>query len=273
VALPRVAALAATCFGGEAIGPPTDLLIYRALVVQYDAAAGLTHQEVHRDGSLVTCVINLSERSEYTGGGTYLEALGTALTPQRGHALLQASALRHAGHFIDSGERWVLVLFIISALPTYGEHVRHLKARAQRLADDEDAAGEVRLLDLARAVCDDHDHELIYDQAVGAHERGELDHALELYELASHVSGGIDPRVATNLHAVRRTLGLECEQHEATAEEAAASAAEGAAFDGVVYPTRAAGWGGTDEAGAEWGLSAAGEAAAKAAMFASWRQR
>lgn len=46
VALPRVAALAGTCFDEAAIGPPEDLLIYRALVVGYDAAAGLTHQEV-----------------------------------------------------------------------------------------------------------------------------------------------------------------------------------------------------------------------------------
>ena len=51
--------------------------------------------------------VSLSERADYTGGGTYMEALGAALAPPRGHAVLQASALRHAGHRIDSGERWV----------------------------------------------------------------------------------------------------------------------------------------------------------------------
>ena len=126
--LPRVAALAGGCFGEGAIGRPEDLLIYRALVVQYDAAAGLTHQEVHRDGSLVTCVVTLNPQDEYTGGGTYLEALDAALAPPMGHAVLQASALRHAGHFIDSGERWVMVLFLIAEEMRYGEHVRHLKA-------------------------------------------------------------------------------------------------------------------------------------------------
>ena len=86
---------------------------------------------MHRDGSLVTCVLNLSERSEYSGGGTFMEALGTALTPERGCALLQASALRHAGHMITAGERWVMVLFMIAEEMKEGEHVRHLKSRVR----------------------------------------------------------------------------------------------------------------------------------------------
>ena len=114
VGMPRVAALAGACYGEAAIGDPRRLVLYRALVVQYDAAAGLTHQPVHRDHSLVTCVVTLNERREYTGGGTWLEDLGAALAPPRGHAMLQASALRHSGHFIDSGERWVMVLFFTS---------------------------------------------------------------------------------------------------------------------------------------------------------------
>ena len=38
-----MAAMCGECFG-EAVGPPDELLIYRALVVQYEFAAGLTHQ-------------------------------------------------------------------------------------------------------------------------------------------------------------------------------------------------------------------------------------
>ena len=121
VGMPRVAALAGKCFGELAIGPAKDLLIYRALVVQYEYAAGLTHQKVHRDGALVTCVVPLNDMSEYTGGGTYMESLGYAVVLPRGHALMQASALRHAGHAIESGQRWVLVLFIIAEQMKYGE--------------------------------------------------------------------------------------------------------------------------------------------------------
>ena len=203
--LPRVAALCGECFSEAAIGDPRDLLIYRALVVGYDAAAGLTHQEVHRDGSLVTCVVSLSDRADYSGGGTYLEALDAALAPPRGHAVVQASALRHAGHFIDAGERWVLVLFLISEHMTDGEHVRHLKMRAQRAAEEGDDASELRYLELARAVCDDHDHELLYDAAVALHNGGEVRRALGLYERAARMNGR-DVKVQRNLEAARRQV-------------------------------------------------------------------
>ena len=62
----------------------------------------------------VTCVVTLNDQHEYSGGGTWVEDLNTALAPPRGHAVLAASALRHAGHVIDAGERWVLVLFLIN---------------------------------------------------------------------------------------------------------------------------------------------------------------
>jgi len=206
-ALPRVAALAGECFGAAAIGAPEQLLIYRALVVQYEFAAGLTHQEVHRDGSLVTCVVTLNSQNEYAGGGTYMEPLDCALAPPRGHAVLQASAIRHAGHAISAGERWVLVLFLISETMQYGEHVRHFKARAQRAAEEGDVVAERRYLELARALCDDSDHELVYDQAVALHDRGEVREALALYEHAASLNGR-DVRLWRNLEAARRDLGL-----------------------------------------------------------------
>jgi len=207
--LPRVAALAGKCFGEGAIGAAQDLLIYRALVVQYEWAAGLTHQEVHRDGSLLTCVVTLNDQHEYEGGGTYIEDLGYALAPPAGHAVLQAAALRHAGHFISSGERWVLVLFLISAEMREGEHIRLLKARAQRLSDEGDEAGEMHLLNLARDLCEDCDHELLFDQAVSEHERGNLEVALALYEQADSIALGRDHRVTTNLAAVRAELRID----------------------------------------------------------------
>jgi len=160
--LARVAALSGACFGETAIGDPQRLRLYRALVVHYDEAQGLTHQQVHRDHSLVTCVVTLNDRSEYTGGGTWMEDLGQALAPPRGHALLQASALRHAGHVIETGQRWVMVLFLIGEEMRYGEHKRHFAARAQKhMAAGENAAA-LHCITLARAMCDDTDKEIQY---------------------------------------------------------------------------------------------------------------
>jgi len=200
-AFPRIAVMATSCFGEDAIGPPEKLLLYRALVVQYDALAGLTHQEVHRDGSLVTCVLTLSDRDEYKGGGTFIEPLDQSFAPPKGHALLAASALRHAGHHITAGHRWVIVLFIISEKMKYGEHMRYLKRRAQMAADDGDIAQERQLLELARVLCDDDDHELLYDMAVGEAERGNTNEAVKLYEKSIQINSK-DKRAAKNLAAL-----------------------------------------------------------------------
>ena len=195
-------------------------------------------------------MITLNGSDEYTGGGTYMEDLDQAFVCERGHALLQASALRHAGHRIESGERWagrkahplaaparqcgassagracahmparragrahaavtsrrwVMVLFLMAEEMQYGEHLRHFKSRAQRSAEDADEAGELRCLTLARALCDDCDHELLYDQAVGLHDRGDLPQAVQLYERAQEIARGRGPRITSNLAAARQQM-------------------------------------------------------------------
>lgn len=78
-AFARLTSLAASCFP-SAVDDATSLWVYRGLVINYDAAAGLTHQPIHRDGALISAVVPLSARSEYEGGGTYIEALGESIT-------------------------------------------------------------------------------------------------------------------------------------------------------------------------------------------------
>ena len=73
--------------------------------------------------------------------------------------VLQASALRHAGHHINSGERWVMVLFLMPSVMRFGEHVRHFKARASMMMEEGDYEGMAHLSKLARTLCDDSDHD------------------------------------------------------------------------------------------------------------------
>ena len=133
-----------------------------------------------------------------------------------------------------------MVLFLISEELKYGEHVRHLKGRAQRLAEEaagmpESRAGarktlladEAQAMNLARALCDDNDHELVYDQACGLHERGEFEAARGLYELADRICGGIDAKVQNNLREVMAALDVDGIAKAANAlNEVAAEAAE-----------------------------------------------
>ena len=123
---------------GDAAG---GAYVYRSLVVQYDAAARLTHQPIHRDGALITdytnryyvihrcatdsrelqfrrlgrmwappgslisMIIALNDPARYSGGGTHIEPLGRDVVVDEGCALIHPSALRHAGARITAGER------------------------------------------------------------------------------------------------------------------------------------------------------------------------
>lgn len=128
----RLANFAASCFP-EVVGKATDLWIHRGVVVQYQALGPLTHQPIHRDPSTISIVIPLSEQREYTGGGTFIEALNRSIKVEQGCALVHPSAVRHAGHRIDKGERWALVLMLNTARMGYYEHGRRFHARAHQI--------------------------------------------------------------------------------------------------------------------------------------------
>jgi hypothetical protein len=97
-----------------------DFVLYDALILGIVAPA--KSQPIHRDASLVTINIALSSTESFRGGGgTYFEGLDSdsgAPTPflqiEKGHMLAHAGGMMHAGVGIETGERWVLVLFIIA---------------------------------------------------------------------------------------------------------------------------------------------------------------
>ena len=97
-------------------GADKDLTLYDGLIL--GSVAPSVSQPVHRDASLITINIPLSPQEAFRGGGTYLEPLEGGFHPpivmDRGHALFHASGVPHAGVGVDEGERWVLVMFLIS---------------------------------------------------------------------------------------------------------------------------------------------------------------
>jgi len=91
---------------------------------------------MHRDGPLVTATIALNRGDEYDGGGTLIEALmgaggggdGAVQRVGRGHVVLHPGAVRHGGHPITRGLRYVLVFFIFDADTV--DHDRYCVLRA-----------------------------------------------------------------------------------------------------------------------------------------------
>ena len=177
--------------------------MYRSLVIQYDAAARLLGQPIHRDGSVWSMIVPLNDG--YEGGGTRIEALGRSIVIPTGHALLHPSALRHGGEKISGGVRWVLVAFLAATPMHWAEHGRRFKDRARELQDDDDAAAEYRVLLDALHVCPD-DHELEYDAGCAALELGDAPRAARHLARAADLNAH-DPAPLNNLGAAALELG------------------------------------------------------------------
>ena len=201
-ALPRIGRLVGGCWTLRA-DAPTRLFVYRSLVIQYDAAARLLGQPIHRDGSVWSMIVPLNDG--YEGGGTRIEALGRSIVIPTGHALLHPSALRHGGEPISEGVRWVLVAFLAATPMHWAEHGRRFKDRARELQDDDDAAAEYRVLLDALHVCPD-DHELEYDAGCAALELGDAPRAARHLARAADLNAH-DPAPLNNLGAAALELG------------------------------------------------------------------
>lgn len=91
-----------------------QLVLQDALIIGYGYFGnGARSQPVHRDSDLLSLNVALSPQSNYTGGGTYFEALGQQLHQEQGHLTCHAGGIMHAGTGISQGERWILVLFVL----------------------------------------------------------------------------------------------------------------------------------------------------------------
>jgi len=111
-----------------------QLTLHDALIIGYGYFGnGARSQPVHRDSSLLSLNVALSPRSDYTGGGTYFEALGQQLHQEQGHLTCHAGGIMHAGTGISQGERWVLVLFVLDeSRPQLARRCHFLGMDAQR---------------------------------------------------------------------------------------------------------------------------------------------
>lgn len=97
--------------GEEADG---SRLAFRDLFfVRYSAAAGgQPGLALHRDGSVISFNILLNPASAFDGGGTFIEADARAYHIGQGDCFVHSGKLRHGGHPITRGERYVLVGFV-----------------------------------------------------------------------------------------------------------------------------------------------------------------
>jgi hypothetical protein len=70
-----------------------------------------TELELHSDGSILSCNISLSDKSEYEGGGTLFPD-GIHYLLDQGDMLIHCGKIKHTGIKVTKGNRYILVAFL-----------------------------------------------------------------------------------------------------------------------------------------------------------------
>jgi len=110
--------------------PGSDTLrAHSVAVLKYNTSHPRT--DVHVDDALFAFTIALSPAEAFEGGGTYFEHLDQVVEMPQGHATFRPGAVRHGGHPVTSGVRYVIGGFIAAADRV--EHVRRLNERGNRI--------------------------------------------------------------------------------------------------------------------------------------------
>ena len=108
----------------EVVRGPEVLRAHSVAVLKYNASHPRT--DVHVDDGILALTLALSPRANYSGGGTFYEHLGEGniLPMDQGYCTLRPGSVRHGGHKVDRGERYILGAFLLIADRV--EHVRRL---------------------------------------------------------------------------------------------------------------------------------------------------
>ena len=109
---------------------PERLRIFDVFVVKYNSEQQ-SYLSVHRDSSLISVTVALNDQGEFEGGGMWVEPLDQVVNLEKGHAVTFASNIRHGGHRVRSGLRYILVGFLL--YEGYVEHDRRLLEASQHL--------------------------------------------------------------------------------------------------------------------------------------------
>ena len=87
-----------------------ELLSRSPFIIKYDSTRPAL--DIHKDNADISFVVLLSNEYDFKDGGTYFNALNSALTLKQGECLIFPGQLVHSAKPITSGERYVLSGFI-----------------------------------------------------------------------------------------------------------------------------------------------------------------
>lgn len=126
----------------EVVSDASVLRAHSVAILKYNASHPRT--DVHVDDGILAMTLALSPRTNYTGGGTFFEHLGegAVLPMEQGQCTFRPGSVRHGGHPVTAGERYILGGFLL--IEDRVEHVRRLQNQGREARNRGDLPKERR---------------------------------------------------------------------------------------------------------------------------------
>jgi tetratricopeptide (TPR) repeat protein len=134
----------------EVISSPSVIRAHSVSLLKYNASHPRT--DVHIDNGILAMTLAMTPTKDYVGGGTYFEhmGVGNVLQMDVGHGTFRPGSVRHGGHRVKDGTRYILGAFLL--LEDRIEHVRRLKNRGSELRRSQDLEGAAKHFEWALAM-------------------------------------------------------------------------------------------------------------------------
>ena len=170
----------------EIISSPAALRAHSVSLLKYNASHPRT--DVHIDNGILALTVAMSPQDQYEGGGTFFEHMGQddVVEMDVGFATLRPGSVRHGGHPVTNGHRYILGGFLL--LEDRVEHVRRLKNRGTELRHANDLVKAAQQFEWALAInpkcttCLKDWAEILYSQKQLAAAEEKIRAALDLLE-------------------------------------------------------------------------------------------
>ena len=132
----------------EVVSDASVLRAHSVAILKYNSSHPRT--DVHIDDGILALTLALSPRANYTGGGTYYEHMDEVLPMEQGHCTIRPGSVRHGGHPVTEGDRYILGGFLL--LADRVEHVRRLVVQGSAARGRSDYVGARQLFAWALAI-------------------------------------------------------------------------------------------------------------------------
>ena len=132
----------------EVISSSSVLRAHSVSLLKYNSSHPRT--DVHIDNGILAITVAMTPQDEYSGGGTFFEHMPKPLHMDVGHVTMRPGSVRHGGHKVTKGTRYILGAFLL--IKDRVEHVRRLKNRGSELRKKQDLSNAAKHFEWALAI-------------------------------------------------------------------------------------------------------------------------